>query len=94
MYFCSKRSKESEQSVRHDAWGLQFATLFGAKLDLKAHDDEALAVADDEYWCEGQTCRQYEALPFQATQFFFEAVYDAEGGMCQRLPLRLLVCQG
>ena len=94
MYFCSERSKGSEQSVGHDAWGFQFARFFGAKLDLKAHDDEALAVADDEYWCEGQTCRQHDSLPFQATQLFFEVVYDAEGVMCQRLPLRLLVCQG
>ena len=90
MYFCSERSKGSEQIVGHDAWGLQFARLLGAKLDLKAHDDEALAAADDEYWCEGQTC-QDEAVPFKATQLFFEAVYDAEGGMCQRLPLRWLV---
>ena len=67
---------------------------FGAKLDLKAHDDKALAAADDEYWCEGQTCRQHEALLFKATQLFFEAVYDVEGGMCQGLPPRLLVCQG
>ena len=94
MYFCSERSKGSEHIVGHDAWGLQFARFFGPKLDLKAHDDEALAAAGDEYWCEGQTCRQHEALPFKATQLFFEAVYDAEGGMCQRLLLRLLVCQG
>ena len=94
MYFCSERSKGSEQIVGHDAWGLQFARLFGAKLDLKAHDDEVLAAAADEYWCEGQTCRQHEALPFKATQLFFEAVYDAEGGMCQRLALRLFVCRG
>ena len=52
---CSELSK--------DAWGLQFARLCGEKLDLKAHDDEALAAAADEYWCEGQTCRQHEALP-------------------------------